>query len=115
MYLCAILSNLIVNVVIYEKGWIEFLFVAENNIDNLVVNLSMDVQTEKIELAKRLLETEHEAVLIQIKEVFENYDRDFWHDLPQHVKAGIERGLKQAAEGKVTPHDEVMKKYAKYL
>ncbi len=28
------------------------------------------------------------------------------------VKAGIERGRKQAAEGKLTPHDEVMKKYA---
>ena len=40
---------------------------------------------------------------------------DFWDDLPQHVKAGIKRGQKQAAEGKLTPHDEVMKKYAKYL
>lgn len=40
---------------------------------------------------------------------------DFWNDLPPHVKAGIERGKKQAAEGKLTPHDEVMKRYAKYL
>jgi hypothetical protein len=75
----------------------------------------MDVQTEKIELAKRLLETDDEAVLLQIKEVFESHDKDFWSDLPEHVKAGIERGRKQAAEGKLTPHDEVMKKYAKYL
>jgi len=75
----------------------------------------MNVQTEKIELAKRLLETEDEGILLQIKEVFENNDKDFWDDLPPHVKAGIERGLKQAAEGKVTPHDEVMKKYEKYL
>ena len=37
----------------------------------------MDVQTEKIELAKRLLETEDEAILIQIKKVFENHDKDF--------------------------------------
>ncbi|MGH2645293.1 MAG: hypothetical protein ACRDE2_15165 [Chitinophagaceae bacterium] len=40
---------------------------------------------------------------------------DFWNDLPQQVKAGIGRGKKQASEGKLTPHDEVMKKYAKYL
>ncbi|WP_234997876.1 hypothetical protein [Mucilaginibacter sp. OK098] len=73
------------------------------------------MKTEKIELAKRLLETEDEAILIQIKEVFENHDRDFWIELPEHVKAGIARGQKQAAEGKLTPHDEVMKKYAKYL
>jgi len=81
----------------------------------IVLNLNMDVQVEKIELAKRLLETDDEAVLLQIKEVFENNDKDFWNDLPEHVKAGIERGQKQAAEGKLTPHDEVMKKYAKYL
>ena len=75
----------------------------------------MNVQTEKIALAKRLLETEDEAVLLQIKEVFENQEKDFWNDLPQHVKAGIERAKKEAAEGKLIPHDEVMKKHAKYL
>lgn len=75
----------------------------------------MDVQTEKIELAKRILDTEDEALLIQIKEVFESHDKDFWDDLPEHVKVGIKRGQKQAAEGKLTPHDEVMKRYARYL
>ena len=75
----------------------------------------MDVQVEKIELAKRLLETNDEAILLQVKEIFENNDKDFWNDLPEHVKAGIEKGRKQAAEGKLTSHDEVMKKYAKYL
>lgn len=75
----------------------------------------MDLQTEKIELAKRLLATDDEAVLQQIKEIFESQDKDFWNDLPEHVKAGIERGQKQAAEGRLTRHDEVMKKYVKYL
>ncbi|MDP9048785.1 MAG: hypothetical protein M3N14_11665 [Bacteroidota bacterium] len=74
----------------------------------------MDLQTEKIELAKRLLQIEDETVLLQIKEVFENHDKDFWNDLPEHVKAGIERGRKQAAEGKLTPHDDIIKKYIKY-
>jgi hypothetical protein len=75
----------------------------------------MNVQTEKIALAKRLLETEDEAVLLQIKEVFENQEKDFWNDLPEFVKDGIERAKKEAAEGKLIPYDEVMKKYAKYL
>jgi hypothetical protein len=75
----------------------------------------MDFQTEKIELAKRLLETDDEGVLLQIKEVFESNDKDFWNDLPDHVKAGIERGRKQSAEGRLIPHEEVMKKYTKYL
>ncbi len=73
------------------------------------------MQNEKIALAKRLLDTDDEIVLLQIKEVFESHEKDFWNDLPEHVKAGIERGKKQAAEGKSTPHDEVVKKYAKYL
>ena len=75
----------------------------------------MDVQTEKIELARRLLETDDQSVLLQIKEVLESNSKDFWNDLPEHVKAGIERGRKQAAEGKLTPNDEVMKQYAKYF
>ncbi|HEY8929019.1 MAG TPA: hypothetical protein VIM55_07500 [Mucilaginibacter sp.] len=75
----------------------------------------MNVQTEKIALAKRLLETEDESVLAQIKEIFENNEKDFWTDLPEHVKSGIERARQQVREGKLTPHDEVMKKYAKYL
>jgi len=75
----------------------------------------MNIQSEKIELAKRLLETDDEAILFQIKEVFENHTKDFGNDLPGIIKTGIERGKKQAAESKLTPHDEVMKKYAKYL
>ena len=70
----------------------------------------MDVQTEKIELAKRLLETNNEALLLQIKEIFESSDQDFWNDLPDHVKAGIARGRKQTEEGKLTSHENVMKK-----
>ncbi|MGZ3873537.1 MAG: hypothetical protein ACXVJD_11495 [Mucilaginibacter sp.] len=74
----------------------------------------MDLQTEKIELAKRLLETNDEALLLQIKGIFERNDKDFWNDLPEHVKVGIDLAKKQVAEGKLTPHDEVMKKYTKY-
>jgi hypothetical protein len=70
---------------------------------------------ERPKLSKRLLETEGEVVLLQIKEVFDSHKKDFWNGLSEHVKAGIERGRNQAAEGKLTLHDEVMKKYAKYL
>jgi len=75
----------------------------------------MNVQTEKIALAKRLLETDDEAVLNQIKQIFESQEKDFWNDLPEHVKTGINRAQQQAAAGKLTSHNEVMKKHSRYL
>ena len=75
----------------------------------------MDIQTEKLQLVKRLLDTDDETVLQQVKDIFENNKKDFWNDLPDHVKNGIERARKQAETGLLIPHEEVMKKYAKYL
>ena len=41
--------------------------------------------------------------------------KDFWDDLPDHVKAGIEEGLAQSERGEGIPHVEVMKQIrAKY-
>lgn len=73
----------------------------------------MNVQVEKIELAKRLLATEDEALLQQLKDVFENYHLS--NDLPGYVKAGIAKAQEQAAAGLLTPHDLVMEKYTRYL
>ncbi len=56
----------------------------------------MDIQAEKIELVKRLLDTEDEAVIREVKSVFESHEKDFWNELPDHGKAGIERSRKQA-------------------
>jgi gamma-glutamylcysteine synthetase len=75
----------------------------------------MNLIAEKLELAKRLLDVEDEGLLFQLKQVLDNNGKDFWDDLPENVKQGITRAKKQAAEGKLTPHDEVMSKYAKYL
>ena len=75
----------------------------------------MNIQTEKIELVKRLLDTDDESVIKQVNDVFESHEKDFWNDLPENVKSGIERSRKQADAGLLTPHEEVMKKHTKYL
>jgi hypothetical protein len=75
----------------------------------------MDIQAEKIELVKRLLDTDDRSILQEVKNVFESHEKDFWNNLPEHVKQGIERSKKQADAGLLTPHEDVMKKYAKYL
>jgi hypothetical protein len=75
----------------------------------------MDIQTEKIALVKRLLDTDSELVLQQVKEVFEHNEHDSWHDLPHHVKTEIARSRKLAEAGLDNPNEDMMKKYAKYL
>ncbi len=44
-----------------------------------------------------------------------NAEKDWWDELTHEEKQLIERGLKDAENGKVTPHKEVMKKYKKWL
>ncbi|MDT3402740.1 hypothetical protein [Mucilaginibacter terrae] len=65
-------------------------------------------------MAKRLLDTDDEELLQQLKNVFENYQLQT-NDLPDYVKAGIARAQEQAAAGLLTPHDAVMEKYKRYL
>jgi hypothetical protein len=75
----------------------------------------MDIQAEKIDLVRRLLDTDDKSILQEVKNVFESHEKDFWAGLPKYVKDGITRSKKQAEAGQLTSHDEVMKKYAKYL
>lgn len=75
----------------------------------------MSILEDKIRLAKIVLETEDPQLLVQISELLEVQEKDFWLGLPKHVKEGIERGIQQAKDGLLTPHNEAMKKYEKYL
>ena len=75
----------------------------------------MNLHAEKIELAKMLLETEDKSLIKEIKALFKIREKNFWDELPHHVKDGIKRSKEQARNGLVTPHEEVMQKYAKYL
>lgn len=45
----------------------------------------------------------------------EDKEYDFWDELPDHVKAGIDEGIAQADAGDVFSHEEVMKEYEKWL
>lgn len=40
---------------------------------------------------------------------------DEWEELPEYVREGIDRGLQQSAAGQTKSHEEVMKKFKKYL
>ena len=67
--------------------------------------------------AKKYLDTADEKVVKMVYAIPEEVDaqKDWWDDVSDEAKASIERGLKDAHEGRVTSHKEVMKKYKKWL
>jgi hypothetical protein len=40
---------------------------------------------------------------------------DFWNELPEEAKASIKRGISDFKNGRKKSHQEVMKKYKKWL
>ncbi len=75
----------------------------------------MNLQSEKLEVAKLVLATENKTILMQIKSIFETEKIDFWDDLPHKIKADVDEALQQSKAGLGKPHKEVMKKYKKWL
>ncbi len=42
-------------------------------------------------------------------------DYDSWEELPASLKRSIQKGLKQADEGKLIPHEVIVKQYKKWF
>jgi len=74
----------------------------------------MNIQAQKIELAKQLLDVNSEVVLKQIKAFLNAYKTDLWDELSDEQKASVHRAKAQLANGEGVPHKEVMKKYKKW-
>ncbi|NIJ55348.1 hypothetical protein [Dyadobacter arcticus] len=76
----------------------------------------MDIQTEKIELAKRLLDTDNESIIDAIKLIFETVDETGnWNDLPEKVISDVEESIRQVDAGKGIPHNIARETYKKWL
>lgn len=71
----------------------------------------MDIQTEKIELMKLLLNTNNPKIIQSIKQVFKKEEGDFWDDLSAEQQAEIELGIHQINEGQVKDYESIMKKH----
>ena len=69
----------------------------------------MNLQAEKIELAKLLLDTEDETLVQQIRALFKSRKKDFWEELPEHVKKGVEKSREQAKNGQLIPFEDIIK------
>lgn len=69
----------------------------------------MDIQTEKIELAKLILSTNDTSLINQIKSLFKDKEEDWWEELPASVKLGINESIKQADRGEFISYEDVKK------
>jgi predicted transcriptional regulator len=60
-----------------------------------------DADDKTVKMVYAMLEAEHKY--------------DFWNELPDIVKKEIDEAVKQADAGELIAHEEVMKKYNKWL
>ncbi len=68
------------------------------------------IKLELIEWLTKLDDNETLEYLKVVKDSISN-NSDWWDDLPEALKQGIERGLKDIENGRTTSHEDVMKKY----
>lgn len=74
----------------------------------------MNIETTKLELMQLLLNTKNVSVLLRIKQIFEDESSDWWMELSQEEQFEIENGLKQAENGEVISHENVIKHFDKW-
>ncbi|MDZ4668718.1 MAG: hypothetical protein SGJ00_12680 [bacterium] len=75
----------------------------------------MNIATAKVDLAKKILNTDNKEIITYIKSIFESQPDNWFEELPEPIQASVERGLKQSQQGETRPHSVAMKKYKKWL
>ncbi len=69
----------------------------------------MDIQAEKIELAKLLLNTNNPRIIQSIKQIFKKEkSSDFLNDLNSEQIAEIKKASLEVKEGKITDYETFM-------
>jgi hypothetical protein len=69
----------------------------------------MDIQADKIELAKMILSTDDTALLGQIKALFKGKEENWLDELPSSVKQGIKESIAEADRGEFISLADVKK------
>jgi len=67
----------------------------------------MDIQAEKIELAKLILSTDDTSIIKKVKALFKGKDEDQWNSLPASVRRSINESIEQANQGQFIALDKV--------
>lgn len=72
----------------------------------------MNIQAEKIALAKMLLETENPRIIASIKKIFSKENTsDFWNDLSSEQKEEIQKASLEIANDDIIDYDLFMQNF----
>lgn len=67
----------------------------------------MDISL-KYKILEKIIQSEDEGLLNEIKALLGLSEQDFWQDLPGELKQAINKAKKELDEGKGIPHEQVM-------
>jgi hypothetical protein len=74
----------------------------------------MNIQTEKLEIMRLILETDNPSLLESIKRLFnKESSQDFWTTLSQEQKNEIIVGLDEIEKGETVEYDDFKKRHKK--
>ncbi len=76
----------------------------------------MDIQTLKIDLARKILNSNKPSVLEEIDEILKREDpQDWWDELPSEIQDSILEGLNESESGNLLTHEQVVQEtHSKY-
>ena len=77
----------------------------------------MNIQAEKLKLIAWLLALKDDSTLEKLIWLRDDQAEasDWWEEISEAEKAAIERGLDDIKNGRITVHEEVRRKYEKWL
>ncbi|MDO8930661.1 MAG: hypothetical protein Q7W54_16940 [Bacteroidota bacterium] len=72
----------------------------------------MNIQAEKLEIMKMLLETDNPGILTSIKKIFEKELKvDFWNTIPSDQKDDILKGIEEIENGEFVDYEDFINKH----
>ncbi len=78
----------------------------------------MNLSAEKLDIIQRICEIQDNDLIDLIKNIINvpNVSKsDWWSSITQEEMASINRGLDDLQQGKVQSHDQIRRKYEKWL
>lgn len=79
-----------------------------------VMGVAKPIEQEITQYLPYLNVKQKQAVLSVVK-TFAAEQQDWWDEISEEQQQAINKSLAEMKAGKLTPHDEVMKKYKKWL